>query len=123
MSAPLLSLPDEVLKLVLSHVPLNDRLGSCSLVHSRLHAAAVASTQQLKIGSWPRTPPPQRTQAMLGWLSFYGQHVTHLDLTYLPQPLIQLPCPGLLELRCYMGSIQLGPQQTADQVWLGASPS
>jgi hypothetical protein len=38
------SLPDEVLKLVMQHVPLRDRLTICCLANRRLHAAAVAAT-------------------------------------------------------------------------------
>ena len=43
------SLPEEVLKLVLKHVPLQDRLGSCCLVSTRMHAAAVAATEKLQL--------------------------------------------------------------------------
>jgi hypothetical protein len=45
----LVSLPDEVLKVVMQHVPLKDRLSSCCLVNKWLQAAAVAATEQLLV--------------------------------------------------------------------------
>ena len=46
------------------------------------------------------------------WLPKYGQHLTSLHLGRWGQPLLQLPCPDLLELKLWMCSVQLGP--TAD---------
>lgn len=106
----LLSLPDEVLKLVLTHVPLKERLVNCSLVHSRLHAAAVAATQQLETGYSPMWQP-ERGQSVFTWLSRYGEHVTRLDVDALDW-VTQLPCPNLLQLRLVGTIVQLGP--TAD---------
>ena len=40
-------LPEDVLKMILDHLTLQERLGSCSLVSRRMHAAAVAVTQKI----------------------------------------------------------------------------
>ena len=101
MSA-LLSLPDEVLKFILTRIPLKDRLGSCCLVHTRLHAAAVAATQRVQIGEpWGHRLPPERVNPVVDWLSLYGQHVTRLEMWKLSQPLAELPpaCTNLQDLR------------------------
>ena len=99
------SLPADVLKLVMQHLSLKDRLTSCCLVSKRLHAAAVAATHQVEL----RT---DRVQPGLNWMSQYGNCVTNIDLNLFKQPLQQLPCPNLLELKLCLCSIQLGP--TAD---------
>lgn len=41
-------LPVELWKLIIGYVPIKDRLCSCNLVSSRLHAAAVAATASLR---------------------------------------------------------------------------
>jgi hypothetical protein len=103
MMSRLNSMPDEVLKVIMQYVPLNDRLASCCLVSRRLHAAAVAATQDVELTRG-------HLQSGLQWLSPYGQHVTNLTLDNLQQPLLELPCPNLLELRLLeMCSAQLGP--------------
>jgi hypothetical protein len=111
MSA-LSSLPDEVLKLVMQHVPLQDRLTSCCLVNSRFHAAAVAAMQHVQFGRSQDPVLQQKADCFLQWLPLYGQHLTSLDIRSVPQPLRQLPCPNLLQLRLEWGEVQLGP--TAD---------
>jgi hypothetical protein len=104
------SLPDEVLKLVLHHVPLNDRLGRCCLVNRRLHAAAVAATDTvlLDIMETDRSSA-QRADCFRSWLPHYGQHLTQLELNNFPQVLQQLPCPNLQHLKVTRPSVQLGP--------------
>ena len=107
------SLPDEVLKLVLQHVSLKDRLGSCCLVNKRLHAAAVAATEQLTFGpseasSFSRVTCA-RTFNFMGYLDHYGQHVTRLHMECIPAPLLQLPCPNLLELVLSDCDVLFGP--------------
>jgi hypothetical protein len=95
----LVSLPDEVVKLVMQHVPSKQRLTSCCLVNKRLHAAAVAATDGLvliKAGAdlkggdcsmyWRdvdedeqiEVASPGRALLALGWLSHYGQYLTSL---------------------------------------------
>ena len=98
----LVALPDEVLKLVMEHVPLTDRLGSCCLVSRRLHAAAVAATDRVCLVN-------SRCESGIEWLLHYGHHVTGLELVDCPHPVSQIPCPNLLQLRCVDCSMQLGP--------------
>jgi hypothetical protein len=85
----LLSLPDEVLKLLMQHFPTKDRLTSCCLVNRRLHAAAVAATDDLHLLGI------RHGDSSLQWLSHYGQYVTRLALDCFQKPLLQLPCPAL----------------------------
>ena len=103
------TLPHEVLKLIMQQVPLEERLTSCCLVSRRLHAAAVAATQQLKLGAFPNPWSDQRAAALWAWLPQYGHHLTSLKLQYFPQLLQQLPCPNLQELSLKGGGVQLGP--------------
>ena len=108
----LTSLPDEVLKLVMKHVPLDDRLTKCCLVNSRLHAAAVAATQdlQLSFGNGLIHKQTRHPECWFQWALQYGEHLTCLRLSEFPQALQQLPCPNLLELSLnYTPSVQLGP--------------
>jgi hypothetical protein len=115
------SLPGDVLKLIMHHVPVVDRLTSCCLVSSRLHAAAVAATDALTLG-WRDYVSPHlnvrvrthdRAHAALKWLASYGQQVTSLQFDAFPKTLQQLPCPRLLELKVdYRCSVQLGPKAT-----------
>jgi hypothetical protein len=100
-------LPDEVLKLVMQHVPLSDRLTSCCFVNMRLHAAAVAAT-----ASGTVLFEGEGTSSLLAWLPQYGHNVMHLGLSDFSQPLQQLPCPNLQELQLKCCIVQLGP--TAD---------
>lgn len=122
MSSLLCSLPDEVLKLVMQHVPLADRMRSCCLVSRRLHAAATAATDAVRLYGL------DNQSRGLQWLSHHGQHVTklhlisyHLLMSRLAQPLRQLPCPNLLELRVHRGCVQLGPGDGYPGVVLGCS--
>mgnify|MGYP001807581367 CR=1 FL=1 len=97
------SLPDGPLKLVMQHVPLKDRLASCCLVSKRLHAAAVAATDTVVL---------RREDSVSGlqWLYQYGENVVKLEIYQLTQPLRQLPCPNLRELKLGRAiSVQLGP--------------
>lgn len=115
----LTSLPEAVLKLVMQHVPLRDRLSRCCLVNKKLHAAALAATQQLELASATLLMPSahsvpltslERAQSILQWLDLYGQHLTCLKMQGVPQSLLQLPCPNLQELDLSIGcSVHLGP--------------
>ena len=112
MMSELLSLPDEVLKLVMHHVPIVERLTSCCLVNRRLHEAAVAATSELRLsfGSSDDSIPAEAQDCALKWLSHYGQHVTSLHMYGLDQVLVQpLPCPNLQKLHMFECSVQLGP--------------
>ena len=108
----LASLPDEVLKLVMQHVSLRDRLTSCCLVSKRLHAAAVSATDRLELdftedihdynlNAAARQPSSQ-------WLCKYGQQLTSLYVSGLGWPLRELPCPNLQRLQLSDCAVQLG---------------
>ena len=107
------SLSDEVLKLGMQHVPLKDRLTNCCLVNSRLHVAAVAATEMLELsfGPWQGGISPGHADSIFTWLSHYGQHLTRLSMDHCCKPLLQLPCPNLLELQLggHECTVQLGP--------------
>ena len=105
------SLPDGVLKLVMHHVPVKDRLTSCCLVNSRMHVAAVA-VEQLTLGDWRNVSAEVQAEyqdCALMWLQNYSQHLTRLSFNNLPKPLQQLPCPNLLDLQLSSCSVELGP--------------
>jgi hypothetical protein len=116
------SLPDNVLEIMMHQVPVRDRLTSCCLVNSKLHAAAVAATDSLTLGQNAWLYPefiisdPQRAQAALEWLASYSQQLwqmTSLEFQSFPQTLHQLPCPKLLDLTVqYSCSVQLGSSAT-----------
>jgi hypothetical protein len=102
----------------MQHVPLKQRLTSCCLVNRRLHAAAVAATNQLLFlngesrnstwGSTTSIASPERAQSVLGWLDQYGEHLTYLSMSRFPS-VQQLPCANLRELLLQECSVQLGP--------------
>jgi hypothetical protein len=112
MSPCLTSLPDGILKLVMQHVPLKDRLGSCCLVSKQLHAAAVAATDAMTFTTTNYRNgyelPRQPAESAMVWLCHYGQQLTSLELALLPQPIQQLPCPNLQELTLSACQVQLG---------------
>jgi hypothetical protein len=100
------SMPDEVLRAILRHVPLKDRIKSCFLVSRRLLAAAATATEQFALDFSHMST--QHTESALRWLSHYGQHVTQLEVSMLQQQLLQLPCQNLLELKLHGLEVQLG---------------
>jgi hypothetical protein len=104
------SLPDEVLKLVIQHVPLKDRIASCCLVNKRLQAVAVAASDQLTLNCDGVGPIP--TYSFLKYLTHYGKHVTSLRMEYFSgAPILQLSCPNLLELVLWQCSAHFGPTE------------
>jgi hypothetical protein len=107
----LASLPDDLLKIVMHSVPLQDRLGSCCLVSKKLQAAAVAATDDLQLLLDKQASRKQtRVDSVLEWLPHHGQQLTRLSLELgLSSQLIrQLPCQHLLELKLLECDIQLG---------------
>ena len=95
---------------MMQHVPVWDRLGSCCLVSRKLHAAAIAVTDQLQIPYRPERLK-QLADSALAWMGQFGQQLTSVRWYHVPyQPLRTLPCPNLLQLHvgydCY---VQLGP--------------
>ena len=108
------SLPDEVLKLIMEHVPLDDRLTSFCLVNRRLHAAAVAF-EELALGDWRNTAKiPDFQDCVWSWLRPYGHHLTRLRLNF-GKPLQRLPCPNLLDLQLSSCAVPLGTPAAGQQ--------
>jgi hypothetical protein len=99
----LLQLPADALACVLSHVPQQQRLGSCSLVSRSMHAAAVAATGELLQN---RIATQQKADSLCAWLRRHGSKaLKQLDLgadclAYAtPSIGVSLPRVGLLQLR------------------------
>lgn len=101
------SLPDGVLKLVLQHVSINDRLTSCSLVNKRLRAAAAAATDELFFG--PCKHPPRREAWFVEYVMNYGKHVTRLHMDSISGPIWMLPCPNLKDLSLSRCNVLFAP--------------
>ena len=121
------SLPDELWRLILTHVPLSERL-CCTRVSQRLCRAAAAATEELKLCLcsdlqrsddsedfqhwWPQDGDQQRSEGFQRWLQHNGQHLTSLEVSHLADALTQLPCQNLRQL-CVEGSdVQLGPSSS-----------
>jgi hypothetical protein len=119
-----LQLPDEVLQAIAAHLPSGLRLGSFSLAHSRLQAAADYATQaeasfshtftmyppqpeDVITRAWksnnkedPRNMPDRRQRCcslLAWWLPTHGHHLTKLQLTNFNYHFVDLPL-GLKEL-------------------------
>jgi hypothetical protein len=62
-------LPAGILQQVLSHVPLQQRLGSCSLASRAMHAAVVAATEDICMADLNNQ---QKASELCQWLARYG---------------------------------------------------
>ena len=102
-------LPEELWKLILVHVPLPERLGTCSRVSQKLCRAAAAATEQLEV---QLQRSAQRSQGVVQWLHHNGQHVTSIQLRNFNASLTELPCLQLRKLAVDGGSVQLGPSSS-----------
>ena len=100
------SLPEDLWKLILVHVPLPERLGPCSRVSQKLCRAAAAATDQLELRLGHSA---QRTEGIARWLFLNSHQLTSLNLRRLGAPLLELPCQQLRQL--YIGDawVRLGP--------------
>ena len=121
----LTSLPEEVLKLVMQHVSLKERLSSCCLVCRRLHAAAVAATDALvlvKPDNLQSAIPHPCAESAKYWITHYGQHLRTVHLGGFAMKLLQLPCPNLRQLQLGSGcSVQLEPSSSYPGVMQGCT--
>jgi hypothetical protein len=71
-------LPEGILQQVLSYVPLQHRLGSCSLASRAMHAAAVAATDEIYLAG---LNSQQKASELCQWLERYGsQALRHLEV-------------------------------------------
>jgi hypothetical protein len=95
-------LPAGILQQVLSHVPLQHRMGSCSLASRSMHAAAVAATEEINVAEMNSQ---QKASELCQWLARYGsQALTHLGveapISVWPEPMLSLALPnGLQQLQ------------------------
>jgi hypothetical protein len=105
-------LPACILQQVLSHVPLQQRLASCSLASRAMHAAAVAATEEISL----ELPEPfrspelssrledlnsqQKASELCQWLQRYGsQALRHLSVQapMWQRVMLSLALPGSLQ--------------------------
>jgi len=106
----LLDVPAALLTSILSHVPLQDRLGVCTRVCRSFQAAAVAATNSISTTSMNSQA---RCDSVIKWLQRHGGGVTALESQrqgyrqHLPC-LASLPCPLLTGLNLYGLSLQPG---------------
>jgi hypothetical protein len=102
-------LPADVLPRVLAHVPLQQRLGSCSLVSRSMRAAAVAATDTIQL---PELTSQAKADALCAWLQRYGnQAVTRLeiDTPILLHHTVKLPLPWQELKQLQHLSLEKGP--------------
>jgi hypothetical protein len=111
MHSWLTSLPDEVLTLVMQHVPVWHRLNNCSLVCSRLHAAAAVATDCLQFDFTEDNESCRINETTTEhWLSKYGQHLTSLSVRGMRRARRDLPCSNLQELQLTDCTVQLAAE-------------
>lgn len=111
-------LPEELWKLVLQHVPLQQRLSSCALVGHKLRAAAVAATECIEAALPARKRSAQRNlDSCVTYLQQHGRYVTGIMVagwSHAPvlRPLLeQLPCHNLQQVGLTNLDLRLGPDQ------------
>ena len=95
-------LPDEVLVVLMQHVPLQQRLCGCARLSKKFLRAAAAATTSIK----HHASKVDTVYGLQAYLQSHGTVVVNLDLKpaltplhWLPYALQQLPCPGLLQLQ------------------------
>jgi len=111
------TLSEDVWKHILVHIPLEQRLGSCSRVSKTLNrAAAAAATQQIELCLYAGEAGVQRLPGLCQWMQQHGQHLTSLQLsaygTAVGRILTQLPCPNLHKLHLQNMRVQLSASST-----------
>jgi hypothetical protein len=86
-------LPEDVLARILSHVPLQQRLGSCSLASRAMHAAAVAATDTIQHNTLKLQ---YSANALCAWLQQYGSQALRgleIDAPDFMHCYVKLPLP------------------------------
>jgi len=97
----------EIWQRVLQYVPLQQRLGSCALVCSKFHAAAVAATDSIDTSSSELV----NQDSFLAYLQHHGSQLTSLKLNG-SMVLEELPpCQHLQQLCLTDCEVQLGPDE------------
>lgn len=98
----------DIWRLIIQHVPLSDRLGSCSLVSRLLHTTAVEVTQSIAVDL--HAP---RGATCFQYIQQHGNYLTSLHLSFSGEwhkkVLVgYLPCQHLQELKLQRCDLQLG---------------
>jgi len=101
----LLDLPVALLVRIMQHVPLQQRLGVCTLVCHAFHTAAVEATDSVILTDMSRQA---QCDNVAQWLQAHGGGVTRLDMRGQGLSLACLPCPALRDLNLQWLSVQPG---------------
>jgi len=108
------TLSEDVWKHILSHLPPEHRLGSCSRVNTTLYRAAAAATQHIQL--YQGEASVHRLPGLCQWMLQHGKHLTSLHLSGFGGQsggtLTQLPCPNLRELDLRDMQLQLSGSST-----------
>lgn len=107
-------LHEELWKLILSKLPLHQRM-RCSIVSTKLSSAAVAATDQFAVTSVKHWP------SMKLWIEHHAHNLTSLHLCGSSRgdaslTLTSLPAPRLQQLRLDLVDVQLGSSSEAPGV-------
>lgn len=86
--------PDDVLQLIMSFLPLSDRLGSCSIVCQQFRKAALTVTSSVSVDLQADHAADVSFQS---WLQQHGNQLSSLEQRT-SGPLTALPCANLQEL-------------------------
>lgn len=103
----LMDIPAALLPSILRHVPLQERLGVCTLVCHSFHAAAVAATHSISIMSMTQEQCDQLSE----WLQRHGGGITALQAQGSSKRLLSLaslPCPLVRDLDLFHVTLQPG---------------
>jgi hypothetical protein len=101
----LLQLPADVLKRILSSLPVQDRIGSCGLVCQQLRRATAAATNALVVQSKAKT---------YAYLEQYGHFLTSLKVKeWGKAPAPPFPCHNLRHLDLQDGVLRLMPVRSS----------
>lgn len=108
------ALSEDIWAIILSYVPLTDRMCSCILVSKLLNRAAAAATNQtMELSLHPKYSP-----AFLEWIQGHGRQLETLKLTSANPvgfsagfgfKITELPCHNLRVLELSGCLVQLGP--------------
>ena len=90
-----IQLLDDLLKLVMHHVPLSYRLTVGALVCSKYRKAAVAATTSITV----KDVSQEQCDGIVSWLKHHGTNVKVSSISLSGQAsLSELPCPSLESL-------------------------
>lgn len=103
-------LPDEVVQLILSFIPVKQRMMTTSLVSQRLREAAAAVTHSISL-EFHAARLQRHADSLALWMQHHGHHLTTLKLRLLRQPFV-LPWQHLRDLELWVCPMQLAHAAT-----------